>query len=258
MLRFFSKIRYQLAAENRAAKYLRYAIGEILLVVIGILIALQINTWNDNRKAIEQEILTAKELYAELNQNLTYTERTLQFWETRLEKTTILSDTIKWPGVNIDAPSFNLLLKYALAFGNYKPVDNKLNKILSTEHFEFKKSPRLFEKMTEYYLNNNSLREYYEYNVDTWKQVTQPYLIKNYAFDHFSESSEPKKPNKFLTEDDYMKLINSREFANVLENIRGDTAPFIQLLKKSIDIINQLKEIIETDYPTVLKMAPTK
>lgn len=49
MLRFFSKMRYQLAAENRAAKYLRYAIGEIVLVVIGILIALQINNWNSNR-----------------------------------------------------------------------------------------------------------------------------------------------------------------------------------------------------------------
>ncbi len=50
MLRFFSKRRYQLAAENRAAKYLRYAIGEILLVVIGILIALQVNNWNERLK----------------------------------------------------------------------------------------------------------------------------------------------------------------------------------------------------------------
>ena len=40
-----------MAAENRVAKYLRYAIGEILLVVIGILIALQVNNWNKQRKA---------------------------------------------------------------------------------------------------------------------------------------------------------------------------------------------------------------
>ena len=45
--------------ENNTSKYLKYAIGEIVLVVIGILIALQINTWNENRKErfIEQKIL---------------------------------------------------------------------------------------------------------------------------------------------------------------------------------------------------------
>lgn len=60
MLRFFSKMRYKLAVENRTAKYLRYAVGEILLVVIGILIALQINNWNEERKIhiYEQKILS--------------------------------------------------------------------------------------------------------------------------------------------------------------------------------------------------------
>ena len=50
MLRFFTKIRYNLAFENKPMKYLRYAIGEILLVVIGILIALQVNNLNHQRK----------------------------------------------------------------------------------------------------------------------------------------------------------------------------------------------------------------
>jgi len=43
MLRFVSKIRYNLVAENKAGRYLRYAIGEILLVFIGILIVLQVS-----------------------------------------------------------------------------------------------------------------------------------------------------------------------------------------------------------------------
>ncbi len=50
MIRFFRNIRQKLAAENKVMAYLRYAIGEILLVVIGILIALQINNWNEHRK----------------------------------------------------------------------------------------------------------------------------------------------------------------------------------------------------------------
>jgi len=50
MIKFFRHIRKSLIQENKMGKYFKYAIGEILLVVIGILIALQINTWNENRK----------------------------------------------------------------------------------------------------------------------------------------------------------------------------------------------------------------
>jgi len=47
MIKFFRKIRYELMEKNKTGNYLKYAIGEIILVVIGILIALQINTWNN-------------------------------------------------------------------------------------------------------------------------------------------------------------------------------------------------------------------
>lgn len=50
MLRFFRKIRFELMEKNKTGKYLKYAIGEIVLVVIGILIALQVNNWNEQRK----------------------------------------------------------------------------------------------------------------------------------------------------------------------------------------------------------------
>ena len=49
MLRFFRTLRQRLLAENRVSRYLLYAIGEIVLVVIGILLALQIDAWNQNR-----------------------------------------------------------------------------------------------------------------------------------------------------------------------------------------------------------------
>lgn len=55
MLHFFKNIRLKLASENNIAKYLRYAIGEIVLVVIGILIALQINNWNAYQKDRKME-----------------------------------------------------------------------------------------------------------------------------------------------------------------------------------------------------------
>ena len=70
-MKIFRNIRQKLAAENSVAKYLRYAIGEIVLVVIGILIALQINNWNENRKLLKQEI----EIYKELKSDLLQTKK---------------------------------------------------------------------------------------------------------------------------------------------------------------------------------------
>ena len=52
MIKFFRNIRQTLINEGKTSRYFKYAIGEIVLVVIGILIALSINNWNDQRKAI--------------------------------------------------------------------------------------------------------------------------------------------------------------------------------------------------------------
>jgi len=59
MIKFFRRIRFNLMEQNKTRKYLKYALGEILLVMIGILLALQVNTWNENRKEnrISQEYL---------------------------------------------------------------------------------------------------------------------------------------------------------------------------------------------------------
>ena len=68
MIKFFRKIRQKLLSENKFSKYLIYAVGEIVLVVIGILIALQINNWNEQRKIKKQETQVYKELKSDLLQ----------------------------------------------------------------------------------------------------------------------------------------------------------------------------------------------
>lgn len=66
MLKFFRKIRQKLLQQNRITQYLAYAVGEILLVVIGILIALQINNANEARKAKQSEQVVLKNLVEDL------------------------------------------------------------------------------------------------------------------------------------------------------------------------------------------------
>ncbi len=66
MINFFRRIRKQLADDNKPLKYMRYAVGEILLVVVGILIALQINNWNEERKTHLHDMELLNNLKVEL------------------------------------------------------------------------------------------------------------------------------------------------------------------------------------------------
>ncbi|WP_406682981.1 DUF6090 family protein [Seonamhaeicola sp. MEBiC1930] len=66
MIKFFRNIRKKLLNEGNTSKYLKYAFGEIILVVIGILIALQINNWNENRKQTAEEIRLLENLKVSL------------------------------------------------------------------------------------------------------------------------------------------------------------------------------------------------
>lgn len=72
MVSLFRKIRQKLVNQHRITQYLAYAIGEIFLVVIGILIALQINTWNELRKTREYELKMLMELKTTLQKDRAY------------------------------------------------------------------------------------------------------------------------------------------------------------------------------------------
>lgn len=73
MLHFFRRMRQAFLADSKYRKYALYAIGEIALVMIGILLALQVNTWNQNRnnqKAKEEAVLDLHQEFASIKENL--------------------------------------------------------------------------------------------------------------------------------------------------------------------------------------------
>ena len=75
MIKFFRNIRKTLLSANKFSKYLLYAIGEIVLVVIGILIALSINNWNNSRIEAEREQTVLRNLRSDFNENITELNR---------------------------------------------------------------------------------------------------------------------------------------------------------------------------------------
>lgn len=129
MIKFFRRIRQKLLAENRFSKYLIYAIGEIILVVIGILIALQINIWNQ-QKNDEQKVLSIfKEIQKDLLNDIQETEYIEDWW---LKNDTLLYDFLKQK-------------KPASHFKNQQ----KTFFSLGTSYFPFYQSNQSFEKLND-------------------------------------------------------------------------------------------------------------
>lgn len=79
MIKFFRQIRRDLMGKNKTSKYFKYAIGEIALVVLGILIALSINNWNENRKNLVKKETLLKALQIEFNSNLIQLDTVLYY-----------------------------------------------------------------------------------------------------------------------------------------------------------------------------------
>ncbi len=94
MLKFFRHIRQRLIKENKVSKYLLYAIGEIILVVIGILIALQINNWNTERQNENVRTSFLVKLDAELDFNINRLDTLSAMYNSILEKNLLLYDTL--------------------------------------------------------------------------------------------------------------------------------------------------------------------
>jgi len=77
MLSFFRSIRQRLLSKNEVTRYIIYAIGEIALVMIGILLALQVNNWNEGRKNIKKEVIYLQNFKKDLEFEISRQKETL-------------------------------------------------------------------------------------------------------------------------------------------------------------------------------------
>lgn len=150
MLKLFRKIRYDLMEKNQKGKYLKYAIGEIVLVVIGILIALQINTWNEERIAGINEQLALKNL----RQDFTYNYQTLDSTLTSVRENIavqfrILDHTGNKPEP-ISRTEFNKCLNRLADINEYYPRNGYLDDLVNSGSLGIIKNQELRNKLSSW------------------------------------------------------------------------------------------------------------
>tara|TARA_R100001230_G_C5637201_1_gene143852 strand:- start:253 stop:984 length:732 start_codon:yes stop_codon:yes gene_type:complete len=150
VIKFFRKIRRRLLSEKKFSKYLIYAIGEIVLVVIGILIALQVNNLNEERKLTLQLNKINQNLIQEFeaNQNALNTAMKGLDWTKRggLEILSLIGKSDKeLMNTNIDS-----LIETSLFWPTWKPTNFVLNELKSTGKLSLLENSKIKDLLFEY------------------------------------------------------------------------------------------------------------
>lgn len=147
MINFFRNIRKKMANENRPLKYLRYAVGEIILVVIGILIALQINNWNEHQKSKKDERYVLTEILKNLEEDAVLVDDIIA--QRQKAKTAIiaLQNLTKSQMRFNDSLQFHLVS--LLTFERYYPINNAYE-ILKSKGLQLSNN-ELTTKISRYY-----------------------------------------------------------------------------------------------------------
>ena len=243
MLRFFRRIRQRLLTETKFSKYLLYAIGEILLVVIGILIALQIDNWNEERVLRKKEILYLKEIRINLWDDLGNITHSLDF---NKKKDSIIGACMN---VILDAPtdreamqaiSRNMptLAEFSVFTQNRVAFDN----MLSAENIDLISRDTLRTMLSTYYSEKNLLSGTQERVKELTRNFVDnitPSLMNRESIDQFFG-----KKNDFPTADDLNFRKNQVIFGDLF-GMQRNIESHIVFLEDYQKIVEGLLEAIE-------------
>ncbi len=178
MIKLFRNIRKNLISEGKTSKYLKYAIGEIILVVIGILIALQVNQWNEQRKLASQERELLINLRGEFQDNL----KDLDSIAVEVDKVIFSLETVfdRFAPEPSEYPidSLDILLSKALASPSWKPSEYLLNNLNNSGSIANLKSERLKLLLYKWSRQQNEMVEV-QYRTEKTGEEIIVYLKEN-------------------------------------------------------------------------------
>jgi len=145
MIKFFRKIRYHLMEKSKTGKYFKYAIGEIILVVIGILIAISINNWNENRKNISKKEKELKALQIEFTSNLNQLNIVLSYDEIVLKSTKRLLQLNPENIIEMTSDSMRYRLQNSSFRWTFNPINGALRSAISSGEIHLIQSDSLID-----------------------------------------------------------------------------------------------------------------
>ncbi|SDQ93978.1 DUF6090 family protein [Flagellimonas zhangzhouensis] len=230
MLAFFRRIRQQLLSENKFSKYLLYAFGEIILVVIGILIALQINNWNEERKNTQLEKNYLISISTDLENLSLNTQRIyVDQFDEKIENLLFAKKYIEVPFAIVDTLQFiNTISKGAASFSGFYLVDDEAyQELVSTGNLRLIRNDSLRKDLSEFYTDMKVQAELSKrYNTEYGNYINairpfnndNPSYVNLYDVNEFLEELKTKKFRQLVDHELTYGYRTRRMAKNVVKN----------------------------------------
>ena len=247
MITFFRKIRERLITKGNTSRYIKYALGEIVLVVVGILIALQINNWNEDRKKRIYEVKILNAIKTDLINS-------------RAEVLSAINDDERWKACNE---------KILIYLDTRKAYEEQLDQCFgcyfwsSTVQFSTSSYEELKNRGVELISNSDLRRQLtnmYDFRLDVVKseiEVWDSQLLSSTIYPLHTELFRKYYPeswtiyeDEFAKPIDYNKLLDNEKFKNLVAEIislRNYSIAANKLLEQEIDkLIRKIEEELKT------------
>jgi len=248
MINFFRKIRKKLADDNKPLKYARYAIGEILLVVIGILIALSINNWNEKRKISNEIENVFTLLEQELKANINESNNFLKYGYQKDSVRTLFNENKVTREMILASPSFSLIFR---DFGTrtIKFLDDRLIEIIALEKQIPSKYTDLIPELKLLKRRIDEHRFWESKALDLARRKTEEYVNKFTWYHIFDSLAIKKHIQHSLTDTIYRNNVNYYNRLQLDENVW-----YASLLRtSSVAALWQIKQIKSLDKTLTIK-----
>ncbi|MFL0352107.1 DUF6090 family protein [Xanthomarina sp. GH4-25] len=235
MIKFFKRIRYNLMEQNNTAKYFKYAIGEITLVMIGILLALQVNNWNENRKNRQFE----SEIIALIDNNLLKDSMSLAV---ELKRAKLAISTTEHLLHEIDqgiySDSLNYMMGKIINFQRFKSQSSAFE-VLKSKGIENIRNKQLQLELITYY--DEILFSVYESCLDVEKSFNTDWIpLIKHEFSDF-------KWLEFCVPIDSKSFFEKPSTIVLFKLFKDNRVGQVDIMEKAIAKITEIRNLIKSD-----------
>lgn len=242
MIKFFRHIRYTLMETGKTGKYLKYAIGEIVLVMIGILLALQVNNWHTNRTQKQKEKILLSALNREFKDNKTQLDTVMFYGKSSMKSNAYLLSRL--PIMDVKKENLDTLAYHLWNHTNtwtFNPSSGVTSSIMNSSSINIISNNELRQLLVAW---NDLLLDYQE--EEEWARINYHNLLKPYEKKHFLFTEKDMLVDSRVD----LNFLTSLEFDNYVLDREND---LIQIFKNNAQeleaIIIAIDKIIELSEP---------